>query len=86
MKNFSHFQNLALWAQMPGDDFKKKWAQLLFKHEWLYNLWNFCIAQPICFVACIFAGHYIMDDHCGKPEHRYCLICKKITPYQPVEQ
>ena len=21
--------------------------------------------------------HYLVDDHCGRPEHRYCLYCFK---------
>lgn len=26
---------------------------------------------------CDLYGHEIIDDHCGKPEHRYCAWCGK---------
>jgi hypothetical protein len=31
-------------------------------------------------VVCAEYGHCVEDDHCGKPEHRYCLICMKRMP------
>jgi hypothetical protein len=24
--------------------------------------------------------HDVINDHCGKPEHRYCWICRTTTP------
>lgn len=29
--------------------------------------------------------HIVIDDHCGKPEHRYCLICETPQPNEPIE-
>jgi len=24
-------------------------------------------------LLCAVGGHQVIDDHCGKPEHRYCM-------------
>ena len=35
--------------------------------EWIRKHWPLCI-------------HYVIDDHCMKPEHRFCLYCNKKMP------
>jgi hypothetical protein len=76
--------NLARWTRCPGDDFKKKWAQYLLDYEVLYTVWFSLVERPICFIICLFCGHYVIDDHCMKPEHRYCMTCKRLQPYKPI--
>jgi len=29
---------------------------------------------------CADSGHFVVDDTCGKPEHRWCSICEESTP------
>jgi hypothetical protein len=29
-------------------------------------------------VLCRLYGHEVIDDQCGKPEHRYCMWCGRI--------
>jgi hypothetical protein len=29
-------------------------------------------------------GHYVIDDHCGRPEHRHCFYCRESTPNEEV--
>lgn len=33
-------------------------------------------------VLCLYIFHEPVDDHCGKPEHRYCWKCYTSTPNQ----
>lgn len=34
--------------------------------------------ESIMEALCSVVGHYVMDDQCGRPEHRYCLYCKTL--------
>lgn len=27
-------------------------------------------------------GHYVISDHCGKPEHNFCMYCHALCPGQ----
>lgn len=31
--------------------------------------------QDLIQAKCTLEGHYPTDDHCGRPEHRYCYVC-----------
>lgn len=31
-------------------------------------------------------AHYAIEDHCGKPEHDYCLFCRKKIPSAAAER
>lgn len=33
------------------------------------------VAAAVDEILCRAYGHEIVDDHCGKPEHRYCPWC-----------
>lgn len=30
--------------------------------------------------ACSILGHYVVDDDCGIPSHRYCIYCNRRFP------
>lgn len=44
-----------------------KWYERLIE-----NLWN-----KVC---CTVFGHFVVDDHCGIPEHRFCTWCTRRQP------
>lgn len=31
-------------------------------------------------IVCVFIGHSPTQDHCGIPDHDYCVICQKRMP------
>lgn len=34
---------------------------------------------------CLVAGHHrVVNDHCGKPEHRLCEVCDQRRPNEPI--
>lgn len=35
------------------------------------------LADAVNAILCAKYGHDIVDDHCGRPEHRYCVQCGK---------
>lgn len=37
------------------------------------------IANPIIRLLCKMFGHVSILDHCGRPEHAYCLYCRHNT-------
>ena len=41
--------------------------------------------QKIKSILFCFDGHTPMDDHCGLPEHRFCLFCAESTPHAEVK-
>lgn len=87
MEKYNKFPyTLSHWTQCPGNDYDKKWAQYLLDYELLSTLWFSLVERPICFIICLFWGHYVIDDHCGKPEHRYCLCCGQIQPNKPLTE
>ncbi len=45
----------------------KRWCVVL-------NKWAL-IDRHGTWILCKLLGHHIIDDHCGQPEHRYCLWC-----------
>lgn len=38
------------------------------------------LLETICQEQCEKEGHYPDDDHCGRPEHRFCRTCFKAMP------
>lgn len=34
--------------------------------------------DKFCELICEYRGHDIGPDQCGKPEHDYCYVCKKL--------
>lgn len=38
--------------------------------------------QDAFLVVCEALGCRVVKDHCGKPEHDYCVYCKQIRPGQ----
>jgi hypothetical protein len=38
------------------------------------------IEVPVRALVCQLEGHKVVDDQCGIPEHRYCLICGDRQP------
>lgn len=33
------------------------------------------VTETAMAVVCAHYGHWVEDDHCGKPDHRYCIWC-----------
>jgi hypothetical protein len=48
--------------------------------DWFYEN----VEVPVLSLICEFKGHKVIDDMCGKPEHRTCLVCQKPMPNQPL--
>ena len=42
------------------------------------------IERAVCGLLCSRYGHEIDDDHCGMPEHRYCLWCSQRMSFAPL--
>lgn len=42
------------------------------------------VTEAAMAVVCAHYGHWVENDHCGKPDHRYCIWCfrgfPEITP------
>jgi hypothetical protein len=49
------------------------------RKRWHHYWWEYDVAWPHV-LACAFLGHYIIDDQCGRPEHRFCVWCSKCIP------
>ncbi len=49
--------------------------------------WQWKVRQKVedvfLFIECKILGHKVVDDQCGIPAHRYCVICMKAKPNQP---
>lgn len=46
-----------------------------------WGAWVWVGALKLCLiVSCLVAGHRPVDDHCMKPEHRFCYLCNRPTP------
>jgi hypothetical protein len=33
------------------------------------------VELPVRALICELKGHQVIDDQCGKPEHRFCTVC-----------
>ena len=42
------------------------------------------VTEAALAVVCAEYGHCVEDDQCGKPEHRYCIICMKRMSSAPL--
>ena len=86
----SKLSKLAQWSQMPGHDFDKPWAFWLLGEgrfqKMAYGLWVKIIEKPLTRICCFNEAHYVIDDHCGKLEHRYCVVCQKQMPNSPLTE
>lgn len=38
------------------------------------------IIQPIKGLICKHIGHNVISDHCGRPEHDFCVTCLRAFP------
>jgi hypothetical protein len=61
------------------------WVDAEWMPEWLANraVWGLQSGGPVAWpwrAYCRVRGHRPSDDHCGRPEHRYCAVCGKPTP------
>lgn len=41
------------------------------------------VIDPLREVICSLVGHQPVDDQCFNPEHRYCAMCRTLTPGVP---
>lgn len=57
----------------PSKMTEEDWKHLAYIDEFVEE-----IQKKICEKY----GHSVTDDHCGRPEHRYCLYCRTSTPNQ----
>jgi LmbE family N-acetylglucosaminyl deacetylase len=40
------------------------------------------IEEPVRALICEVQGHTVIDDQCGRPDHRYCVVCLRKTPHE----
>lgn len=59
---------------------EKPWYYSTWLNEWFGRRTDFP-PMKLWRVYCFFHGHEPIWDHCSKPEHQYCVICRKRTPY-----
>lgn len=71
---------LAMWAQMPGDDFDRPWAYWMLSHDWVYSLWMFLIEAPLGWLHCKVYHHEMDVELDGS---RFCPVCG--TNLSPLE-
>ena len=70
---------LAMWAQMPGNDFARLWAYWMLTHGWAYSLWFYVIEEPLIWLHCHVFGHIVRADGAGW----FCACCLGGSRYQP---
>lgn len=58
----------------PSKDKPWRWAVLQFVSDRMQD--------PLVSLCCWFIGHQPEMDHCGIPEHDYCIYCQESTPGQ----
>jgi len=34
----------------------------------------------------VYKNHFVIDDHCGREDHRVCLYCRASTPNQELSE
>ena len=62
------------------DELSWRLTRWSFESNWLWRLPGDLDEGRICRPFCWVLGHYPEMDQCGKPEHDYCLRCRKIMP------
>jgi len=62
---------LAMWVQMPGNDFDKPWARWLLNSKLPFTLWINLIEKPIVKLHCRIWGHIVRIDGRGW----FCACC-----------
>ena len=65
-----HFR-LAMWAQMPGRDFEKPWAEWLIGSNLPFTLWIKMVEEPLVRSYCWIWGHIVRVDGRGW----FCACC-----------
>lgn len=68
---------ISMWLM---DDFtdhvdKLRWEPIVEAGYWL--------SEKLVEGVCLIYGHAVIDDQCGKPEHRYCAYCMNRRPNEP---
>jgi hypothetical protein len=62
----------------------EKWDDLAYEHDW--PDWAFAPTWGVLRAICNRLGtHQAVDDHCGRPDHRYCWKCRERMPFSPIE-
>jgi hypothetical protein len=62
------------------------WVDAEWMPGWMANraIWSLQEGGPVAWPWRLYCWlhrrHRPSDDHCGRPEHRYCAICGKATP------
>lgn len=71
-------QNARFWIERQID----RWDELAFQRDWHERWWipETGFLSAVFRRTCRVFGHDVIDDHCGRPEHRYCQICYALTP------
>lgn len=84
---------IATWHETPFNDYEGRFGKWLLNYEhkpksWIGQkitrlIWKFIekYAQVVPPIICRITGHYVTNDHCCKPDHRYCMQCEKTMPY-----
>ena len=62
-----HSEHKPFISKMEEQD----WEHVAFVSDLVEEL-----QKKICFKY----GHTVIDDQCGRPEHRYCVNCRESTP------
>jgi hypothetical protein len=59
--------------------FDRRWPDWCYAPEWgvLDRLFRF---------TCRVVGHRVVNDHCGRADHRYCEVCSQQTPHAGVRR
>lgn len=67
---------LRSWLWWKEEDYTD-WVYDHSKHEWMYlgPFW-----EVVNKIECFLLGHHSIPDHCGIPEHDYCMFCRKSMP------
>lgn len=42
------------------------------------------VEEPVRALICQHDGHVVVNDQCMIPEHRYCVVCAKGMPNEPI--
>lgn len=48
--------------------------------DWIGNAVGWMVDEVVGPALCLVCGHAPTCDHCGRPEHDYCMWCRKPTP------
>lgn len=44
------------------------------------------LLMEVAGLVCNAVGHHVVKDHCGKPEHDFCIYCRQIRPGEAKER